>query len=155
VLTTTLRYSARRLSSVEIWSRASVEVGSLQLACRNDKMSPTDCKRLVEDVLKDDHMEVESVARVDDDGVLVKVALTDLGVVAKLKSMLPLCRVCVTQSVTGGDRLVNVHFPSIREQRETARALANALVSTRLLRAVSRTLFFLSLVTVWMACLRE
>lgn len=87
---------------------------------------------------------VESVAKMDGDGVLVRVSKASEGLVRRLKTSFPLATVALAEDLLGTTASAHVLFPDKATQRQTALDLALRLRSSRTLSGVRNTFLLLA-----------
>ena len=107
-------------------------------------MSITVCASAVKALLRDSESTVESVARVDGDGVLIKVGKASEGLVSRLRTALPLATIALAEDLIGSTASAHVLFPSQGTQRSLAFTLARGLRVSRLLLSASNCLVFMA-----------
>ena len=109
-------------------------------------MSPREFAAAVTHTLRSSESSVQSIARVDGNGVLIRVTKASEGLVRRLQTTFPLATVALAEDLVGNDASAHVLFPSAEEQRAIAYNLARGLRSSKMLVVGSNIMLFLAVV---------
>jgi hypothetical protein len=108
-------------------------------------MSTKACCAAVRHSLFNSESEIASVAKVDGDGVLVKITNASEGLVDRLRTTFPLATVALTEDLMGSSACAHVLFPAEDVQRCTAVSIAQRMLLSRVLSAGSNLFIAMSL----------
>ena len=103
------------------------------------------CTYAVKNTLSNSESTIESIARVDGGGVLVKVNRASEGLVNRLRQTFPLATVALAEDLCGSTMCAHVLFPSTSAQRNHAFWLARGLRLSRVLLVGSNCFLFMAL----------
>lgn len=107
-------------------------------------MTSTDCTNAIRTLLKNTESAVESVAKMDGDGVLVRVSKASEGLVRRLKDDFPLASVALAEDLLGSTASAHVLFPDKTTQQQTALDMAFKLRSSRILAGMRNAFLLLA-----------
>lgn len=106
--------------------------------------SAQQCTAAVAHTLRNSKSAVQSVAKVEGGGWVVKVSQSSEGLVNRLRATFPLATVALSEDLVGGAASAHVLFPPEGEQRILASELARSTRVSRLLRMLSQFFFYLA-----------
>jgi hypothetical protein len=103
------------------------------------------CTSAVKNTLSNSESTIESIAKVDGDGILLKVNRASEGLVNRLRQTFPLATVALAEDLCGSTACAHVLFPSIGAQRNHALSLARGMRLSRTLLLGSNCFLFMAL----------
>lgn len=103
------------------------------------------CTSAVKNILSNSESTIESIAKVDGDGILVKINRASEGLVNRLRQTFPLATVALAEDLCGSTPCAHVLFPSVDAQHNHALLLARGMRLSRTLLLGSNCFFFMAI----------